>query len=204
MRIWAFGVLLALTVVALAGWALRTRLGLGTSAAEIEATVHALGWRGPVLFFALVTFRQFLALPAAVVLSVGGLCFGAVHGTLLGAAGIIVSGLGKFAVARTVGRPWLGARLAPLEARVERLGPAVIGISTAHPFGILAPFHWAAGLSSLRPLPFAVALCLGAPVRAFAYSAFGATLGDTATTEFRIAAGALVAELLMPLLILRI
>jgi uncharacterized membrane protein YdjX (TVP38/TMEM64 family) len=192
---------LALTGVALAGWTLRTRLGLGTSAAELQAAVDALGWRGPVLFLSLVTFRQFLALPAALILSVGGLCFGAGLGTVLGAAGIVVSGLGKFGVARSLGRRWIGARLARLEARVQRLGPTVIGLSTAHPFGILAPFHWAAGLSSLRLAPFALALCLGAPVRAFAYSAFGATLSDPGTVEFQMAAAGLAAAIIVPLAI---
>ena len=194
-------VLLALTAVALAGWALRTHLGLGTSAAEIEATVANLGWWGPVLFLGLVIFRQFLALPAAVLLSVGGLCFGAALGTLLGATGIVVSGLGKFGLARSLGRRWLGTRLRHLEARAQRLGPGVIALSTAHPFGILAPFHWAAGLSPLRPAPFALALCLGAPVRAFAYSALGATLMDTGSTEFRLAVGALAAVIVLPLAI---
>jgi uncharacterized membrane protein YdjX (TVP38/TMEM64 family) len=195
----ALAVLASLTGIALFGWALRARLGLGGSSAEIEAAVAALGWRGPLLFLSLVTFRQFLALPAAVVLSVGGLCFGAALGTLLGAVGIVVSGLGKFGLARAVGRRWLGARLARFEARIERLGPALIGVSTAHPFGILSPFHWAAGLSSLRPAPFAVALCLGAPVRAFAYSAFGATLTEPGTFEFRLAVAGLVAAGVVPL-----
>jgi uncharacterized membrane protein YdjX (TVP38/TMEM64 family) len=194
-------VVVFIATVSLVGWGLRTHLGIGTSTAEIEAAVEALGWRGPLIFFAIVAFRQLLALPAAVVLSVGGLCFGAGLGTLLGTAGIVVSGLGKFGIARSVGRRWLGTRLAHLESRIARLGPVVIGLSTAHPFGILAPFHWAAGLSSVRLAPFALALCLGAPVRAFAYSAFGATLSDPDTTEFRIAVGALVAAIVLPLLV---
>jgi uncharacterized membrane protein YdjX (TVP38/TMEM64 family) len=136
-----------------------------------------------------------------VILAVGGLCFGAAVGTLLGAIGIVVSGLGKFAIARTVGRRWLGARLGRLEARAARLGPAVIGVSTAHPFGILAPFHWAAGLSPVRPASFAVALCLGAPVRAFAYSAFGATLTDAGSLGFWAVIVALAALVLLPLLV---
>lgn len=196
-------VLAALTAVAFAGYLLRAQLGLGTTTLELQATVQALGWRGLALFLALVTFRQFLAIPAAVILSVGGLCFGAALGTLLGATGIVVSGLAKFGVARTFGRRWLGARpgetLAWIEAQAARLGPALIGVSTAHPFGILAPFHWAAGFSTLRLAPFALAIALGAPVRAFAYSAFGATLTDPATPEFRLAALALAATLVVSL-----
>ena len=139
-----------LTAVAVAGHALRTRLGLEPSVESLRATVDALGWRGPVIFFALVVFRQALALPAALVLPVGGLCFGAGFGTLLGALGIIVSGVMKFSIARWLGRDWMRRRLGEpfqrFERRIERMGPAVIALSTAHPLGILSPFHWAAGL----------------------------------------------------------
>jgi uncharacterized membrane protein YdjX (TVP38/TMEM64 family) len=193
-----------LAAVALTGYEIRTRLGLGSSLAELQATVQALGWRGPGIFVALVTFRQFLAIPAALILAAGGLCFGAALGTVLGATGIIVSGLAKFGIARKVGRRWIASRpdgrLASLESRVQRLGPVVIGLSTAHPLGVLAPFHWTAGLSSIRPAPFAVALFLGAPVRAFAYSAFGATLTDPGTSEFWFATLGLVAAIVVPLL----
>jgi uncharacterized membrane protein YdjX (TVP38/TMEM64 family) len=190
-----------LLVIATVGYQVRTQLGLVGSPAELVSMVQALGWRGHLLFLGLVTFRQFLAIPAGLLLAAGGLCFGAALGTALGAAGIVVSGLGKFGIARTVGRRWLGARLGRLEARAQRLGPVLVGVSTAHPFGILAPLHWAAGLSPVRPASFALAVCLGAPVRAFAYSAFGATLNDTGSRAFWIATLALVAALVIPLLI---
>ena len=189
----------ALLVFGTVGYVVRTQLGVAASPRELAAMVQALGWHGHAIFLVLVTFRQFLAIPAGIILAVGGLCFGAAVGTLLGAVGIVVSGLGKFAVARTVGRRWLGARLGRLEAGAARLGPTVIGVSTAHPFGILAPFHWAAGLSPVRPASFAVALCLGAPVRAFAYSAFGATLTDAGSPTFWAVAGALAAVVVVPL-----
>jgi uncharacterized membrane protein YdjX (TVP38/TMEM64 family) len=202
MTLLGLGLIAGLTF---AGYRLRAHLGLGSSLADLQAAVQDLGWRGPGVFLALVTFRQFLAIPAALLLAAGGLCFGVALGTLLGAAGIIVSGLGKFGIARAVGRRWIsvrpGGRLARLEARVQRLGPGMIGLSTAHPLGILAPFHWAAGLSAVRLAPFALALCLGAPVRAFAYSVFGATLVDPGTPAFWVAALGLAAVIVLPLLI---
>jgi uncharacterized membrane protein YdjX (TVP38/TMEM64 family) len=147
-----------------------------------------LGWWGPAVFFLLTTFRQFLAIPAWLLLPAGGLCFGLGLGTLLGAAALVVSGCLKFGLARWVGREWFrarfGARFEELERRVDRLGPVVIGLSTAHPLGVLSPFHWGAGLSSIPFASFVVALVLGAPVRAFAFSAFGAALVDPSSTEF--------------------
>ena len=163
----------------------------------VRTAVQALGWPGPVVYFGLVVFRQFLALPAWLILPVGGLCFGALPGTMLGAAGIVVSGSLKFWVARWLGRDWVRARLGDrfrqMDARVDRLGPVVIGLSTAHPLGVLSPFHWGAGLSSLSFAPFVLAIIIGAPVRCFALSTLGASLAEGRTTEFWI-----VALLLLP------
>jgi uncharacterized membrane protein YdjX (TVP38/TMEM64 family) len=197
-------ILLVIIAIGTAGHLLRTSLGLG-SLEEVQAAVDGLGWLGPAIFLVIVIFRQFLAVPAGLILPVGGLCFGAIGGTVLGSVGIIVSGMGKFGVARALGRDLVrrrfGAQLQWFETRIERLGPVVIGLSTAHPFGILSPFHWAAGLSSLSFASFAVALVLGAPVRAFAYSVFGSTLTDTDSDSFVLASVVLVAIIVVPLAI---
>jgi uncharacterized membrane protein YdjX (TVP38/TMEM64 family) len=48
-------------------------------------------------------------------------------------------------------------------------------------------------------MPFVLAVVLGAPVRAFAYSWFGSQLLDTFSLEFWLALGALTIALLGPL-----
>jgi uncharacterized membrane protein YdjX (TVP38/TMEM64 family) len=174
----------------LLGYVVRRSLDMELSPGGIQEAVARLGWRGPLVFFLLTTFRQFLAIPAWLLLPAGGLCFGPALGTALGAGALVVSGCLKFGLARWLGREWLRARFGErfelLERRVDRLGPVVIGLSTAHPLGVLAPFHWGAGLSSIRFTSFVVALVLGAPIRAFAFSSFGAALTDPGTTEFLI------------------
>ena len=195
------GILAASLVV---GHVVRTWLGVEElSPAGVRAAIHALGWSGPFLFFCLVVFRQFLAMPSWLLLPAGGLCFGAAAGTALGAAGLIVSGSLKFWTARWLGREWVrarfGERFRRMDERVDRLGPVLIGLSTAHPMGVLAPFHWGAGLSSLKFAPFVLALVLGAPVRCFALSALGASLVEGRTAEFWAVAVILFALLLAPL-----
>ncbi len=189
----------------LLGYLIRDRLGMELSPAGVQDAVARLGWSGPFVFFGLVMFRQFLAIPSWLLLPAGGLCFGTALGTALGGGGLFVSGCMKFWVARWAGRAWFrrhfGERFRRLEDRVDRLGPVVIGLSTAHPLGILAPFHWGAGLSSIRFAPFALAIVLGAPVRAFAFSALGATIIDPATPEFRAVCLGLGAVILVPLAI---
>jgi len=195
--------MLAVLAIVVGSHLVRTRLGIELSPDGIRATVDALGGYGPVVFFALVTFRQFLAIPSWLILPVGGLCFGPLLGTVLGGGGLAVSGCLKFGAARWAGRAWFlrhfGDHFRRLEPHVDRLGPMVIGLSAAHPFGILAPFHWGAGLSSIRFAPFALALALGAPVRAFAFSALGATILEPGTPEFLAACIGLGSLMLVPL-----
>jgi uncharacterized membrane protein YdjX (TVP38/TMEM64 family) len=203
VRLIALGVLAATLI---AGQLVRDWLGLdGFSAAGVRAAIADLGWYGPVLFFALVIFRQFLAMPSWLLLPAGGLCFGALAGTVLGAAGLVVSGSLKFWVARWLGRDWARARLGEhyrrLDERVDRLGPVLIGLSTAHPMGVLAPFHWGAGLSSLSFAPFVLALVLGAPIRCFALSTLGSSLADEPTVAQWALGGALFLAMLLPLAI---
>ena len=193
----------ALVAFALVGHWLRGRLGLHGSLAELRALVASLGWWGPALLLAVMTLRSFLALPSALVLTVGGLCFGIATATVVGTLGLVLSALLAFGLARAIGRDWVarheGSRARRLEERIDRLGPAVIGLSTAHPAGILTPFHWAAGLSSLPLRPFVVAIVLGAPVRAFAYACFGAVLAEPGSPAFLGTTVGLGAASLLPL-----
>jgi len=197
--------ILVLAGIALATHALRSRLGIEFSITGVQDAVARLGLYGPPVFFGLVMLRQVLGLPSWLILPVGGLCFGTAMGTLLGGLGLIVSGCVKFLIARRLGRSWVrrtfGEAFHRVERRIDRLGPIVVGLSTAHPFGILAPFHWGAGLSSIRFAPFAIALVLGAPVRAFAFSAFGAAILDPGTTAFRTVCLGLGALAALPLLV---
>jgi uncharacterized membrane protein YdjX (TVP38/TMEM64 family) len=197
--------LLLLAGLTLGTHALRTSLGIEFSITGVQDAVARLGLYGPPVFFGLVLLRQFLGLPSWLILPVGGLCFGTAMGTALGGAGLIVSGCLKFLVARRLGRAWVqrsfGEAFRRFEQRIDRLGPVVVGLSTAHPFGILAPFHWGAGLSSIRFAPFVAALLVGAPVRAFAFSAFGAAIVDPSTAEFRTLCLGLGCLAVVPLLI---
>jgi uncharacterized membrane protein YdjX (TVP38/TMEM64 family) len=200
--------LLGLAIVAVAlglGHLVRAQLDMELSPAGIQLAFAELGAWGPLVFFVLTTFRQFLAIPSWLLLPVGGLCFGTILGTALGGGALVLSGCMKFGVARWLGRDWVRGRLGSsferFERRVDRLGPVVIGMSTAHPFGVLAPFHWGAGISSIRFGSFVLAIVLGAPVRAFAYAAFGAALVDPTTVEFRTISVGLVGVAVAPFLI---
>jgi uncharacterized membrane protein YdjX (TVP38/TMEM64 family) len=185
---------LVLVSFALAG-RLREELGVTMSVASVQARVAELGWWGPLLFLALVAFRQLFLLPSGVVLSAGGLCFGAAAATALGAGGLVASAVMNFGLARGLRGTGRGTRL----RAVERIGPFVIGLATAHPMGPMVWFYWAAGASALAFAQFLLPVLLGAPVRAFAYAFLGSAVGEWGSPRFVAASVALLALILLPL-----
>lgn len=186
-----------------AGSAARGLLGIELSAESIQAVVLGLGWKAPAIFVGLVTFRNFLLLPSALVLPAGGVIFGAGLGTLLGAAGIMLSAALKYAIARGVGREWLrphfGAAVEAFERHAQSTGPVLVGLATAHPAGPMAPAHWGAGFAAVPALSFAVAVALTAPIRAFTYAFFGSSLLELGSLRFWVASALLAGAALAPL-----
>lgn len=192
-----------LTVSLVAGWVVRDQLGLELSTESLRATVDGMGWKAPAIFLGLMTFRQFIFLPAIVILPVGGLCFGTTVGTILGATGIVLSALITFAIARKIGGQWIrdtfGLRYAWVERHVEKAGPVMVGLVTAHPTGPMAWFFWGAGFSSMALLPFALAVTAGGSVRALAYSFLGSTLLVPGSPQFYVAATVLALAAIVPI-----
>ncbi len=181
----------------------RQQTGIEVSAESIQTWVSSLGWQAPAIFVGLVTFRIFLFMPSWVVLSAGGLVFGALLGTALGGLGVLLSAMVGYGLARGIGRDWvrprMKVRLERYAQSVERLGPVLIGLVTAHPMGPMTPFHWAAGFSTVPLLGFLIAVTLAGPTRAFIYSFFGSTLLEAGSAEFYLASSILVVVALLPL-----
>jgi uncharacterized membrane protein YdjX (TVP38/TMEM64 family) len=193
-------VLVVLLVAYAGGAAVRDRAGVELSVASLQGAVAALGWKAPVAYVGLIVFRQFLLLPSLVVLSVGGICFGAGAATGLGALGIVLSAGMKFGLARGLAPDDVRRRFAPTLARLERVGAVAVGVATAHPVGPMTAAHWAAGMTTIPLGAFLVAVVLAAPVRAFAYAVFGATLAAPDSTRLVVVSIALAGVALLPLL----
>jgi len=201
------GVLLALAagllLAARAGLEFRVSAGIELSPESLREYVRGLGAVAPLVFLAMVTFRSLLFLPSAVVLTAGGLLFGAPIGGLLGGLGLLASALWCFGLARVMGREWvqsrIPARLRPLEERAEALGPPLIGLATAHPMGVMTPLYFAAGLSRIRLAPFLAACAIAGPFRGGLYAWFGAQLLDVGSPRFWLATAVLVVAALLPL-----
>ncbi len=211
MRRWLPPLALALLLAGAfaAGGSLRRSAGLELSVASLRAVVAELGPTAPIFYFGIVLFRNFLALPSVLLLTTGGLLFGVQTATLVGSAGIVLSGLLKCGGVRWLGREWLrgllpaslAVRIRGLEERLRHAGPLVVALSTAHPVGVLAPLHWAYGLTALPMLPFALALLLTAPIRSYLCASFGASLSEPGSPAFWRATALFAAAALAPLAI---
>ncbi len=202
-KILALVLVAGLALLLRAGHEFRASAGIEMSPESLREYVRALGPVAPVVFLGIMTFRSFLGLPSAVVLTAGGLVFGVWLGALLGALGLVASALWCFAAARLMGRDWVQSRiperLRPLEQRAESFGPPLIGLVTAHPMGVMTPLYLAAGLSRIRFGPFLAACAIAGPVRAALYAGFGSQLTDLWSPRFWLATGVLVAAAVLPL-----
>lgn len=195
-----------LVVAAFAGgWYLHQSLGLELSAEGLRDWVQQRGPLAPLVFVAVLTFRQFLLLPSMLVVSVGGLCFGVLWGTVLGSLGLFLSGLVTFAFGRGLGSEALRAKFrdknARLAERVEQFGPWVVLAAMVYPGGPMTGVFWASGLSTVRFAGFALAVGSGAVVRAFTYSFFGASLVGGLTPRFWAGVAVLSVLFIGPLLV---
>lgn len=190
-----------------AGWAARQQIDVEFSLAGLEALrvwVAGFGWLGPAVFVGLVAFRNFLLLPSALMLVLGGIAFGAVAGTVLGGLGLIVSASLQFGAARVFGDEWVRPRLGEhgraMEEHLNRAGPWVVALATGHPAGPMTPVHIAAGLSSMHALGFGLAVLLAGPVRAGTYSFMGSSIVEWGFVRSLTVAAVLGALALLPLL----
>ncbi len=71
---------------------------------------------------------------------------------------------------------------------------------TAHPAGPMTAAHWAAGMTTIRLGAFLAAVLVAAPIRAFAYAVFGATIAEPDSTPLLLGSVAVAAVALLPLL----
>lgn len=135
---------------------------------ELAALLPSVGGAvgGALLLFLVVATLTACSVPGMLIpMSLtGGLLLGPGLAVLTVATGAVTGSLMLFALTRRFGAERLqrrfGARLAPLEQRLARLGPyAVFGLRVA---GAPGPLITAgAALTAMRPLPFALATLAG-------------------------------------------
>jgi uncharacterized membrane protein YdjX (TVP38/TMEM64 family) len=135
---------------------------------ELAPLLPAIGGTigGAILLYLLVTTLTACSIPGVLIpMSLtGGLLLGPVLAVVTVATGAMTGSLFLFSLTRRFGtarlRQRFGAKLAPMEDRLSRLGPyAVVGLRIA---GAPGPLITAgAALTAMRRTPFAVATLVG-------------------------------------------
>lgn len=172
---------IAIPVTLAGGFLLRNELGIELDAESLRQHVESMGPLAPVLFVAAVSLRFVLLIPSALLLTVGGLAFGVVLGTVYGALGLTLMGLLQFSVVQLTGpeglRTHIPARFANAlqEARSWR-GAATLAVLSAYPFGLQTPVQLAAAIAGMGLFTFLAAVAGGGILRAGLFSWLGSTL----------------------------
>jgi uncharacterized membrane protein YdjX (TVP38/TMEM64 family) len=164
-----------------AGWALRSALGLELAPESLRRQVESMGALAPLLFVTALALRFVILIPSALLLTVGGACFGVALGTVYGALGLTLMGLLQFALVQLAGADALRARVPPrfegaLRAARSWRGAATLAVVSAYPVGPQTPVQLAAALAGMTLLTFLVSVGAGALLRAGLFSWFGSTL----------------------------
>ena len=194
---------LLLTILALGAW-IRGRLGIELDVESVRSFAKGLGAAGPILFVFVVAGRSLLALPSQIVLVAAGLCFGTLIGAIVGGAGLMLSGLFVFGIARYAGRKSVEKRLSPrgrrlLDFATQRSGAATFAIACGYPLMPLTPLQAAAGLTPMPTGYFVVAAFVGGSIRASIFAYFGNALLDPSWISLAQAAGLFALMLAIPL-----
>jgi uncharacterized membrane protein YdjX (TVP38/TMEM64 family) len=165
-------------IVVAIGSFLRSELGIELDVESVRAFAESLGTAGPILFVFVVAGRALLALPSQIVLIAAGLCFGTVVGTIVGGAGLMLSGLAMFLIARYAGRQSIEERIGErgrhlLDFARHRSGAVTFAIACGYPIMPLSPIQAGAGLTPM-PIPnFILAAFVGCSIRSSIFAYFG-------------------------------
>jgi uncharacterized membrane protein YdjX (TVP38/TMEM64 family) len=192
-----------LVILAIGGWT-RERLGIELDVESVRAFAKSLGAAGPILFVFIIAGRSLLALPSQIVLIAAGLCFGTVIGTIVGGAGLMISGLALFLGARYAGRESVEKRIGPRGRRLldfasHRSGAATFAIACGYPLIPLSPIQAAVGLTPMRISLFITAAFVGGSIRASVFAYFGNALVDSSWMGLIYTVGLFTLALAIPL-----
>lgn len=178
------GLLLIVLAVYAFGTFLRESLGIDFDAESLRDYVLGLGPIAPFLFVWVVALRSLLGLPSQLVLVAAGLCFGTIVGAIVGGAGLMLSGLFLFWVARHAGREAIEKRLGPrvrhlLDFSSRGSGVVVFSLACGYPISPLSPLHASAGWTPMPMFPhFVGAAFAGGFIRAAIFAYFGDALTE--------------------------
>lgn len=152
-------------------------LGHGAAQATLTRELTQGGWRGETLFIALSTLLIALGLPRQIPAFAAGYAFGPWYGTILALAAQTIACALDFVWARALARDFcrrkFGARLAWVDQLLARHPFTAALMLRLMPIGNNLLLNLAAGLTSVRMLPFVAASFIGFIPQTLVFALFG-------------------------------
>lgn len=159
------GLIFIASLVAL-GYVLKvTHFGVSLNQAWVDAEIRGKGLNGELLFIGVGALAAALAMPRQLISFLGGYAFGFVLGTALTLAAVVTGCVLSFFYARLVGRHFITTRFC---ARIQRIDDflswspfSMTLLIRLLPIGNNLATNLAAGVTSVRALPFFLGSLLG-------------------------------------------
>jgi uncharacterized membrane protein YdjX (TVP38/TMEM64 family) len=184
-------------------------LFLPHSPAELHSAVLGLGVAAPIVALAAWTLLTPAMFSGTLLAAASGLAFGAAGGVAIAVAGAVLGGLAAFALARSVGRAPVEARmlrsgrLARVHAVLEERGFPALLAARLMPGVPVTGLHYVAGFSPVRARSFAAAIAVGALLKTAPYALLGQGLASGSSLAIFAAVGSIVFGGLMAALLVR-
>jgi uncharacterized membrane protein YdjX (TVP38/TMEM64 family) len=182
-------------------------LGASTAQGTLEHLVSEGGFRGPAMFLVLATMLTALGLPRQIPAFVAGYAFGPWYGVAIALVTQIMACSADFIWARAVGQAFIRRRFGTVLGKFDSMLAAQPFIATLTlrlmPVGSNILLNLAAGLSSIRALPFLAASAIGFIPQTVVFALIGRGSAPSHTHVLAIGIAMFVLSALFGLLLLR-
>jgi uncharacterized membrane protein YdjX (TVP38/TMEM64 family) len=203
-KLLALAVLIAL--LAAAYWLLHETgaMAIIMNRAELHDHIKQLGAWGPLLVIGLMVLAILVSpIPSAPIALAAGAAYGHVWGTFYVLLGAEIGALAAFGLARWLGgetlRRWFGDRLSVGLLGSQNALTGIVLVSRLLPFVSFDIISYAAGLTPLSFLRFAIATLIGVMPASFLLAYFGGEMATGESDRIMISVLALGAITLVPL-----
>lgn len=194
-----------LIIILITGFVVIRILGINhVNSSVIRDFILSFGWKAPILYIVLYTIRPIFLFPASLLSLTGGLTFGPVYGTCYDMVGASLGAYLSFFLSRKLGmetvQKWTNNRFKKIDYEIEEHGFRTIIFLRLIPLFPFDGVSYAAGLSKVRFIDFALGTTLGIIPGAFAYNFLGSTLHNPFSQKFYIALAYMAILIIIPLL----
>lgn len=183
--------------LALLGYLFRTSdLGHSVNEAWIDARVRGQGVNGALLYLLMGCVFTAIGLPRQVIAFLGGYAFGVGLGTLLGALAAVFGCVASFAYARYFAqnllRAKLGDRAQRLDGFIQNHPVTMTVLIRLLPVGNNLLTNLAAGISSIRPMPYFAGSFIGYLPQTLVFALVGSGVHMAPALKMGVAIGLFV------------